>query len=136
SGYVTLDSGFKNTGATKSAITFLDGEEGILKYRGYTIEELAEKSTFIEVAYLLLYGELPTKSQLDAFQEIISRHTLVHEDMKKFFDAFPSKSHRMGQVSSSICSLSAFYPESLHPRQTTEQQNLTIIKLIAKMTTV
>src|SRR6478672_4256038 len=85
SGFVTLDSGYKNTGATKSAITFLDGEEGVLKYRGYAIEELAEKSTFLEVAYLLIYGDLPSQAQLDAFQADISKHTLVHEDMKKFF---------------------------------------------------
>ncbi|MGV3686314.1 MAG: citrate synthase [Daejeonella sp.] len=136
SGYVTLDSGYKNTGATKSAITFLDGEEGILKYRGYAIEELAQKSTFLEVAYLLIYGELPTQRELDAFQTDISKHTLVHEDMKKFFDGFPSKSHPMGQLSSLICSLSAFYPESLNSRQSAEEQNQTIIKLLAKMTTV
>ncbi len=136
SGYVTLDSGYKNTGATKSAITFLDGEEGVLKYRGYAIEELAEKSTFLEVAYLLIYGELPNQVQLDAFQADISKHTLVHEDMKKFFDGFPSKSHPMGQLSSLICSLSAFYPESLNSRQSAEEQNQTIIKLLAKMTTV
>src|SRR5690606_16817829 len=101
-GYITLDSGFKNTGATKSAITFLDGEKGILKYRGYSIEELAEKSSFVEVAYLLIYGELPTQEQVAKFQYQISRHTLVHEDMKKFFDGFPSKSHPMGQLSSLI----------------------------------
>src|ERR1700755_593492 len=89
-GYVTLDIGYKNTGATQSAITFLDGEEGILKYRGYPIEQLAEKSSFIEVAYLLIYGELPTEKQLTDFQYEISRHTLAHEDMKKFFDGFPS----------------------------------------------
>jgi len=136
SGFITLDSGYKNTGATKSAITFLDGEEGILKYRGYAIEELAEKSTFLEVAYLLIYGELPTQSKLDAFQADISQHTLVHEDMKKFFDGFPSKSHPMGQLSSLICSLSAFYPESLDSKQSAEEQNQTIIKLLAKMTTV
>ena len=136
SGFITLDSGFKNTGSTKSAITFLDGEEGILKYRGYSIEELAEKSTFIEVAYLLIYGELPNQSQLNSFQSVISRHTLVHEDMKKFFDGFPSKSHPMGQLSSLICSLSSFYPESLNSKQTAEEQKLTIIKLFAKMTTV
>lgn len=136
SGYITIDSGYKNTGATKSAITFLDGEEGILKYRGYGIEELAEKSTFIEVAYLLIYGELPNQIQLDGFQSTISRHTLVHEDMKKFFDGFPSKSHPMGQLSSLICSLSSFYPESLNAKQTPEEQNLTMIKLFAKMTTV
>lgn len=136
SGFITLDSGYKNTGATKSSITFLDGEEGILKYRGYSIEELAGKSTFIEVAYLLIYGDLPTQTQINAFQSDISRHTLVHEDMKKFFDGFPSKSHPMGQLSSLICSLSSFYPESLNSKQTPEEQNLTIIKLFAKMTTV
>src|ERR1700760_2341524 len=92
-GYVTFDTGYKNTGATKSAITFLDGEQGILKYRGYPIEQLAEKSSFIEVAYLLIHGELPTEKELNNFQYEISRHTLVHEDMKKFFDGFPSKSH-------------------------------------------
>src|SRR5438045_7065902 len=90
-GAVTLDLGYKNTGATKSAITFLDGEKGILKYRGYSIEELAEKSTFIEVAYLLIYGELPTTEQLKDFQYQLSRHTLVHEDMKKIFDGFPQR---------------------------------------------
>ncbi len=135
-GHVTLDIGYKNTGATKSAITFLDGELGILKYRGYPIEQLAEKSTFIEVAYLLIYGELPTTEQLKNFEYEISRHTLVHEDMKKFFDGFPSKSHPMGQLGSLVCSLSAFYPESLKPSQTKEEQNLSIIKMLAKMTTI
>ncbi|UOE46807.1 citrate synthase [Mucilaginibacter sp. SMC90] len=135
-GYVTLDIGYKNTGATKSAITFLDGEQGILKYRGYPIEQLAEKSSFIEVAYLLIYGELPTADQLKAFQYELSRHTLVHEDMKKFFDGFPSKSHPMGQLSSLVSALSAFYPESLKPSQTTEELNQSIIKMLAKMATV
>ncbi|WP_259067479.1 citrate synthase [Mucilaginibacter sp. X4EP1] len=135
-GYVTLDVGYKNTGATKSAITFLDGELGILKYRGYPIEVLAEKSSFIEVAYLLIHGELPTEQQLAAFQYEITRHTLVHEDMKKFFDGFPSKSHPMGQLSSLVCALSAFYPESLKSHQTDEEQHLSIIKMLAKMATV
>jgi citrate synthase len=135
-GYVTLDTGYKNTGATKSAITFLDGEAGILKYRGYPIEQIAEKSTFIEVAYLLIYGELPTKLELDAFNHEISRHTLIHEDMKKFFDGYPSKAHPMGQLVSLVCSLSSFYPESLNPNPTPEEQNLTIIKLLAKMSTI
>lgn len=135
-GYVTLDSGFKNTGATKSAITFLDGEKGILKYRGYGIEQLAEKSTFLEVAYLLINGSLPNQAQIQDFQHQISRHTLVHEDMKKFFDGFPSKSHPMGQLSSLVCSLSAFYPESLDPHATKEEFDLTIIKLLAKMATI
>jgi citrate synthase len=136
SGYVTLDIGYKNTGATRSAITFLDGELGILKYRGYPIEQLAEKSSFIEVAYLLINGELPTQQQLDTFQYDISRHTLVHEDMKKFFDGFPSKSHPMGQLSSLVCALSAFYPESLKPAQTTDELHLSIIKMLAKMPTI
>ncbi len=135
-GYVTLDIGYKNTGATKSAITFLDGEVGILKYRGYPIEQLAGKSTFLEVAYLLIYGELPTKQQITDFQSKINHHTLIHEDMKKFFDGFPSKSHPMGQLTALISSLSAFYPESLKPNQTKEDVDLTIIKLLAKMTTI
>ncbi|MDP9046739.1 MAG: citrate synthase [Bacteroidota bacterium] len=136
SGYVTLDIGYKNTGATRSAITFLDGELGILKYRGYPIEQLAEKSSFIEVAYLLIHGELPTEQELSNFQYEISRHTLVHEDMKKFFDGFPSRSHPMGQLSSLVCALSAFYPESLKPAQTTEELRLSIIKMLAKMPTI
>src|ERR1700742_653993 len=135
-GYVTLDIGYKNTGATQSAITFLDGELGILKYRGYPIEQLAGKSSFIEVAYLLIYGDLPTEKQLADFQLHISRHTLVHEDMKKFFDGFPSKAHPMGQLSSLVCSLSAFYPESLKSNQTDEELNLSIIKMLGKMATV
>jgi len=135
-GYVTLDIGYKNTGATQSAITFLDGELGILKYRGYPIEQLAAKSSFIEVAYLLIYGELPTEEQITKFNFDLSHHTLVHEDMKKFFDGFPSKSHPMGQLSSLVSSLSAFYPESLKPNQTAEELNLSIIKVLAKMPTI
>ena len=135
-GYITLDTGYKNTGATKSAITFLDGELGVLKYRGYPIEQLAEKSTFIEVAFLLIYGELPTIKQLDAFSYEMSRHTLIHEDMKKFFDGYPSKAHPMGQLVSLVCSLSSFYPESLEPNPTKADIDLTIIKLLAKMSTI
>ncbi len=135
-GYITLDSGYKNTGATKSGITFLDGELGILRYRGYPIEQLAEKSSFIEVGYLLIYGELPTKTQLEEFSHHISRHTLIHEDMKNFFDGFPSKSHPMGQLGTLILSLSSFYPESLDPNANPEKQNETIIKLLAKMPTI
>jgi citrate synthase len=135
-GYITLDTGYKNTGATKSAITFLDGEQGILKYRGYPIEQLAEKSTFIEVAYLLIYGDLPTKTQLDNFTYEMSRHTLIHEDMKKFFDGYPSKAHPMGQLVSLVCSLSSFYPESLNANPTKDELNENIIKLLAKMSTI
>ncbi len=135
-GFITLDTGYKNTGATKSAITFLDGEQGILRYRGYSIEQLAEKSSFMEVAFLLIYGELPTEKQSADFQNEVSRHTLVHEDIKKFFDGFPSNSHPMGQLGSLVCSLSAFYPESLNLNQTEEEINLTIIKMLAKMSTI
>ena len=135
-GYVTLDTGYKNTGATKSAITFLDGEKGILHYRGYSIEDLAEKANFLEVAYLLIYGVLPSKQEVEKFQSDISMHTLIHEDMKKFFDGFPSKSHPMAQLSSLVCSLSTFYPESLEANQSDEQKNDTIIKMLAKMTTI
>lgn len=135
-GFITLDPGFKNTGATKSAITYLDGEEGILRYRGYPIEELAEKSSFLEVAYLLIYGELPKESEFIDFQNKVGRHTLIHEDMKKFFEGFPTKSHPMGQLSALVGALSAFYPESLNPDATEEEDNLTIIKLLAKFPTI
>jgi citrate synthase len=135
-GYVTLDTGYKNTGATKSAITFLDGEEGILRYRGYSIEQLAEKASFIEVAYLLIYGELPTQQQLDNFTNSITKHTLVHEDMKQFFEAYPAKAHPMGVLASMVCSLSTFYPESLDPNRSAEAKDLTIHRLLAKLPTL
>ncbi len=135
-GYVTLDTGYKNTGATTSKITFLDGEEGILRYRGYPIEQLAEQATFLEVAYLLIYGELPTAAQLDEFKTSIQKHTLVHEDMKQFFEAYPAKAHPMGVLSSMICSLSTFYPESLDPNRSPEAKNLTIHRLLAKLPTL
>ena len=135
-GYVTLYTGYKNTGATTSAITFLDGEEGILRYRGYPIEQLAESATFIEVAYLLIYGELPTQAQLDEFISSITKHTLVHEDMKQFFEAYPAQAHPMGVLSSMVCSLSTFYPESLDPNRSAEKKNRTILRLIAKLPTL
>ncbi len=135
-GYITLDIGYKNTGATQSSITFLDGEEGILKYRGYPIEELAAKATFIEVAYLLIYGNLPTQTELDNFSSDITKHTLVHEDMKQFFEAYPAKAHPMGVLSSMVCSLSTFYPESLDPNRSPEAKNLTVLRLLAKLPTL
>lgn len=135
SGLITMDPGFKNTGSTKSAITFLDGEKGILRYRGYPIEQLAEKSTFIEVAYLLIYGELPKKEDLDKFTQNIKKHTLVHEDIKKILEGFPSNAHPMGVLSSLVCSLTAFYPESLDPNRSIEGVNLSIIRILAKMPT-
>lgn len=134
SGYITLDYGFKNTGSTKSAITFLDGEEGILRYRGYPIEQLAEKSSFLEVAYLLIYGELPSQATLDQFTNTIKSHTLVHEDIRKILDGFPANAHPMGVLSSLVCSLTAFYPESITDRSK-EQVDLNIVRLLAKMPT-
>lgn len=136
SGYITLDPGYKNTGATTSAITFLDGEKGILRYRGYSIEDLAEKSTFLEVAYLLIYGDLPTKDTLDKFRSAIRAQMMIHEDMKNFFAGFPSKSHPMGQLSCLVGALSSFYPESLNPNQSEEEENKTIVNLLAKMPTI
>lgn len=134
-GYITLDIGYKNTGSTKSAITFLDGEQGILHYRGYPIEELAEKSTFLEVAYLLIFGELPTKAQYDKFTDDITRRTLVHEDIKKILDGFPSTSHPMGVLSSLFCAQTAFYPESLNPNRPPDGVYLSIIRSLGKMPT-
>lgn len=135
-GYITLDSGFKNTGATKSAITFLDGEKGILRYRGYPIEQLADKADFLEVAYLLIYGELPTSERLDYFREKITNHTIVHEDMRRFFEAFPTNAHPMGILSTMISSLSTFYPEAQNPNRPIEDIELTIYRLIAKLPTL
>ena len=135
SGIITIDPGFKNTGSTKSAITFLDGEKGILRYRGYPIEQLAEKSTFVEVAYLLIYGELPSKEKLDKFETDIRHHTLVHEDIKKLLDGFPYTSHPMGVLSSLVTSLTAFYPKSLDPDRSSDEVNLSIIRILAKMPT-
>ena len=135
-GIITLDKGFKNTGSTESSITFLNGEKGILRYRGYSIEELAEKSTFLEVAFLLIYGELPNSEELDNFQEEVSKHTLVHEDVRAILDGFPSKSHPMGVLSSLVSSLTAFYPKSLDPNRSAEEVNGTIIRSIAKLPTL
>jgi citrate synthase len=132
---ITLDPGYKNTGATKSAITFLDGDNGILRYRGYSIEDLAEKSNFLEVAYLLIFGELPTQPQLDKFTYDIKTHTLVHEDTKKILDGFPSTSHPMGVLASLFCSQTAFYPESLDPNRSVEGTYLSIVRSLAKMPT-
>ncbi|WKZ61533.1 MAG: citrate synthase [Cyclobacteriaceae bacterium] len=134
-GYVTLDVGYKNTGATKSAITFLDGEKGVLHYRGYAIEELAEKSNFLEVAYLLIFGELPTKAEYEKWNNDITKRTLVHEDIKKILDGFPSTSHPMGVLSSLFCAQTAFYPESLNPNRPEDGVYLSIIRSLAKMPT-
>lgn len=134
-GVTTLDLGYKNTGATKSAITFLDGDKGILRYRGYSIEELAAKSSFLEVSYLLIFGELPTADQLLTFSNDIKKHTLVHEDVKKILDGFPSTAHPMGVLASLFCSQTAFYPESLDPNRSAEGVYLSIVRSLAKMPT-
>jgi len=136
SGLITLDPGFKNTGSTKSAITYLDGENGILRYRGYSIEELAENASFLEVSYLIIYGELPNKSQYELFCKEITEHTLVHEEIKNILDGFPSNAHPMGVLSSLISSLTAFYPESLDPNRSSEEVHLSIIRIIAKIPTL
>ena len=135
-GTITIDPGFKNTGSTTSAITFLDGEKGILRYRGYAIESLAENSTFLEVSYLLIYGELPTMEQYDQFVSDITMHTLVHEEIKNILDGFPSNAHPMGILSSLVSSLTAFYPESLDPNRSAKEVDLSIKRIIAKMPTL
>ncbi len=135
-GYVTLDSGYKNTGATQSAITFLDGELGILRYRGYSIEDLAEKATFLEVAYLLIYGELPNQPELAKFEYDIKHRTMVNEDMRKIYDGFPVNAHPMGVMAALFSALTAFYPESLDPNRSPEKVNLTILRSMAKLPTL
>ena len=134
-GYVTLDEGYVNTGATTSSVTFLDGEEGILRYRGYPIEQLAEKCSFVEVAYLLIYGELPTRDQLAKFQETLSRHTMLHEDMRLFYNGFPHDAHPMAILGSVVGAMSTFYQDSLDPHDP-EQVDASIVRLLAKLPTI
>ncbi|BDD01519.1 citrate synthase [Persicobacter psychrovividus] len=134
-GYITLDYGFKNTGSTQSAVTFLDGEKGILKHRGYSIEELCEKSTFLEVANLLIYGNLPNKAHLASFTESIKGYQLVHENYRKILEGFPSHTHPMGILSALATTLNAFHPEALDPHRPNEQVDLSIQKLMGKLPT-
>ena len=135
-GAVTLDFGYKNTGSTSSNITYLDGEAGILRHRGYSIEELAEKADFLEVAYLLINGELPNEEEYEKWDTEIRRHTLVNGDIQNIFDAWPTGSHPMGQLIAMISSLSSFYPESLDPNSGDEARMRTITRLLAKMPTI
>ena len=130
-GAVTLDPGYGNTGSCLSAITFIDGEKGILRYRGYSIEDLAEKASFLEVAHLLIYGEMPNKEQKAKFEGGITHHTLIHEDMKKFFEGYPSSAHPMAILGAMFASLSTFYPETKK-----QDLDLDIIRLIAKAPTI
>ena len=134
-GYITLDPGFVNTGSCESSITFLDGEKGILQFRGYPIEELAEKSTFIEVAYLLINGELPKKDQLENFTNRISLHSMIHEDMRHFFEGFSQNSHPMVILSAMISSLSAYYAEA-SGKASIENLEINSARLIAKISTI
>ncbi|BBY34363.1 citrate (Si)-synthase [Mycolicibacter minnesotensis] len=134
-GYTTFDNGYANTSPVKSAITYIDGDAGILRYRGYPIEQLAEKSTFIEVSYLLIYGELPTTDQLAEFTRRIQRHTMLHEDLKRFFDGFPRNAHPMPVLSSVVNALSAYYQDSLDPSDN-DQVELSTIRLLGKLPTI
>ncbi len=134
-GFVSYDPAFVNTASTKSAITFLDGEKGILRYRGVPIEQLAEHSTFVETSYLLIYGHLPSETELKNFSTRLTRHSLIHEDMKRFFDGFPSTAHPMAVLSSMVVSLSSFYPDALNV-DNTEQLDITIARLLAKLRTI
>jgi citrate synthase len=134
-GFVTLDPGFVNTASCTSAITYIDGDAGILRYRGYPIEQLAASSTFTEVSYLLIYGELPSPTQLAEFEERIRRHTLLHEDLKLFFNGFPRDAHPMPVLSSAVSALSTFYQDSLNPFDA-EQVEMSTVRLLAKLPTI
>lgn len=134
-GYITLDSGYGNTGACTSSITYIDGEKGILSYRGYPIEQLAQHSSFLETSWLLLYGELPTKSQLDEFTSKITRHTLIHEDMKRFYDGFPRDAHPMAILSSVVSACYTFYQDWQDPHDKASQ-DLGFVRLMAKLPTM
>ena len=131
-GLHTYDQGFVNTASTKSEITFIDGEAGVLRYRGYPIEQLAAKKSFLEVSHLLIYGELPSKTELENFDTGIRRHTLIHEDLKSFFDAFPQNAHPMSVLAAGVSALSTFYQDSLDPRDP-EQVELSTKRLLAKL---
>jgi len=134
-GLTAYDSGYGNTAACSSAITYIDGDAGILRYRGYPIDQLAENSTFLEVSYLLIYGQLPTQAQLDSFTKKISRHTLLHEDLKRFFDGFPRDAHPMPVLSSAVSALSTFYQDSLDPFNADDVE-LSTARLLAKVPTI
>ncbi|MGH8963921.1 MAG: citrate synthase, partial [Actinomycetes bacterium] len=134
-GLVTLDSGFGSTAACSSAITYIDGDAGILRYRGHPIDQLADSSTFLETSYLLIYGELPTRAELESFSNKISRHTLLHEDLKRFFDGFPRDAHPMPVLSSAVSALSTFYQDSLDPFDE-DAVELSTVRLLAKLPTI
>lgn len=134
-GHITIDEGYGNTGSTQSAITFLDGEKGILRYRGYPIEQLAVNCDFLEVAHLLIYGELPTKVQSEEFRRMTLRHTMIHEEMRAFYGGFPREAHPMAILSSVVSALSTFYQDSLDPNDP-RQVEVSIFRLLAKLPTI
>ena len=134
-GLITFDPGYANTGACRSSISFIDGEKGILRYRGIPIEQLAEQSSFLEVAFLLIYGKLPTQSELNSFVDSITLHTMIHEDFKRFFGALPKGAHPMAACSAAVGALSAFYPDSLDPRDERHVE-ISVHRLIAKIITM
>ncbi|MBL7960705.1 citrate synthase [bacterium] len=135
SGLVTMDHGYANTGACTSAITFLDGEQGILRYRGYNIQDLCENSNFMEVSYLLIYGELPSPTQVEEFRNNITRHTMLHESLRSLYDAYPRDAHPMALLSSVVCSLSTFYQDAIDPLNP-EHVKISIFRLLAKIPTI
>ncbi|HWE22516.1 MAG TPA: citrate synthase [Myxococcales bacterium] len=134
-GYVTLDPAFMNTASTESAVTFLDGERGILRYRGIPIEELGERSGFVETAYLLIYGNLPTRTELEKFAQLLTRHSMIHEDMRRFFDGYPITAHPMAILSAMVTSLSSYYPYALNAKAD-EYRDITIARLMGKLPTI
>lgn len=134
-GYTSFDHGFVNTASTKSAITYIDGDQGILRYRGYAIEDVAKNSSYLESAWLLIHGELPSASQLSEFEEKIRRHTLLHEDLRRFFDALPHDAHPMSVLSSAVSALSTYYEDSLDVHDP-EQVEISTIRLLAKLPTI
>ncbi len=134
-GYVTLDPGFVNTASCTSEITFIDGDKGILRYRGYPIDQLASGGTFLETSYLLIYGELPTPAELEEFQARVNNHTLLHEDLRRFFDGFPRDAHPMAVLSSAVSALSTFYQDSLDPFDR-EHVEMSTVRLLAKLPTI
>ena len=134
-GFVTLDPGFVNTASCASAITFIDGDAGILRYRGYPIDQLAEQASFLEVSYLLIYGELPTQAEIEDFADRIRHHTLLHEDLRRFFDGFPRDAHPMAVLSSAVSALSTFYQDSLDPFDR-DHVEMSTVRLMAKLPTI
>ncbi|MGH7438128.1 MAG: citrate/2-methylcitrate synthase, partial [Polyangiaceae bacterium] len=134
-GYVTIDPAFMNTASTQSAVTFIDGDKGILRYRGIPIEQLAEQSSFVEVAYLLIYGHLPNDAEYKDWSQKLTRHSLLHEDMKHFFEGFSATAHPMAILSAMVAALSSYYPDSLDP-DNVDLRDITIARLVSKVRTI